>query len=61
MDLEAEVIAAAAECPGECIFIEVDDHTVALPETVGAIGLIAATAPQHLVGTDRSTAVGPSV
>jgi ferredoxin len=37
MDLEAEVIAAAAECPGECIFIEVDDHTVALPEAVGAM------------------------
>lgn len=33
---EADVIAAAAECPGECIFIEVDEPAVALPETVGA-------------------------
>ncbi len=36
MNLEADVIAAAAECPGECIFIEVDEHAVALAETVGA-------------------------
>jgi len=33
---EAGVIAAAAECPGECIFIEVDDNSPALPQTVGA-------------------------
>ncbi len=33
---EAGVIAAAAECPGECIFIEVDDHAALLsPEAVG--------------------------
>jgi ferredoxin len=33
---EAGVIAAAAECPGECIFIEVDDHAALMqPETVG--------------------------
>ena len=32
---EADVIAAAAECPGECIFIEVDEYISALPEAVG--------------------------
>ncbi len=32
---EADVIAAAAECPGECIFIEVDEYISALPEAMG--------------------------
>ena len=34
--LEADVIAAAAECPGECIFIEVDEYVPVLPEEAGA-------------------------
>ena len=33
--LESDVIAAAAECPGECIFIEVDEYAAPLPEEAG--------------------------
>ncbi|NNE94487.1 MAG: ferredoxin [Acidimicrobiales bacterium] len=34
---EAGVIAAAAECPGECIFIEVDDHAPMLAEAAAGV------------------------